>query len=209
MKQYNNFWWPDVDVHCQQAVFSELHKLSLIYQYVQGSQVCVQAGGNVGVFPRELIKRFEVVYTFEPDPENFNCLVKNCPEPNIVKFMAGLGDHHEMIQVGAPDKAHEHNCGAYQILGEGIIPTLMIDDLDLPACDLIYLDIEGYEKFAVEGALETIACFEPVIVLEQKKLPIMYDLEPESATEYLVMNHGYEVMERPMRDIVLVHRSKI
>ena len=42
----------------------------------------------------------------------------------------------------------------------------MIDDLNLPILDLIHLDIEGYEKKALTGGIQTIKRCKPVIVLE-------------------------------------------
>jgi hypothetical protein len=42
----------------------------------------------------------------------------------------------------------------------------MIDDLNLECCDLIHLDIEGYELHALMGARNTIEKHQPLIVLE-------------------------------------------
>jgi FkbM family methyltransferase len=195
-----------VDNECHPVVFSELSKIDKIMQYVTKKEVCVQAGGNVGVFPKRLATIFDWIYTFEPDLENFECLIRNIDEFNIGTYYAALGDKQDMIRVGAPDEKHKNNCGAYQVLGEGDVPVMRIDDLDLPACDLIYLDIEGYEYFAIQGAIKTIEEYRPVIALEQKPLPMMYGLEPDSATEYLVENHNYELTDRLMRDNVLVPR---
>ena len=49
----------------------------------------------------------------------------------------------------------------------GNIPQFMIDDLDLSDCDLIWLDLEGYELQALAGALNTIEKFNPVIMAER------------------------------------------
>ena len=45
-------------------------------------------------------------------------------------------------------------------------PTIIIDNLNLPGCDLIQLDIEGYELKALKGAIETIKKYKPVICVE-------------------------------------------
>ena len=204
MKEINNFWWPDNDTDCRPAVLKEVYKIALLDKYLKHKRVVIQAGGNVGVFPREMAKQFETVYTFEPEPANFKCLEKNCPEHNIIMYKAALGNDNKMIEVGVSRKDLKNNCGAYQVLGEGNIPTMMIDDLDLPACDLIYLDIEGYELFALQGGFETIKEFHPVIVVENKQLPLMYDVTPEEVIEYLVCMFGYNVVERVQRDVILI-----
>ena len=46
------------------------------------------------------------------------------------------------------------------------MPTVIIDELDLPSCGLIQLDVEGYEYFALLGARRTIEKYHPVIMVE-------------------------------------------
>ena len=159
MKEIRGFWWPDSDKDCNPAVLKEVYKIDLLDKYLKQKRVVVQAGGNVCVFPRKLAESFGAVYTFEPDAENFNCLARNCPESNIIKFQTALGSNHEQIRVGVSRPDLKNNCGAYQVISEGITPTMMIDDLELPACDLIYLDIEGYELFALQGGYHTIELY--------------------------------------------------
>lgn len=206
MKLINGFYWPEHDIHCHPVVPNQLNDLDFALKHVKKTEICIQAGGNVGIWPKKLSTIFDTVYTFEPDPENFNCLARNVPEHNVIKFNAGLGDKHQMIKVEAPIENEKNNCGAYQVTGKGNIPTFKIDDLNLDACDLIYLDIEGYEYFALEGAIRTISDYQPVIALEQKMLPIMYQDNPEAASEFLIKHFDYEVVERVHRDIVLAPR---
>jgi hypothetical protein len=61
------------------------------------------------------------------------------------------------------------NTGGWTITADdnGIVPQMMIDDLVLTECDFIWLDIEGYEIFALRGATETIKKFKPVIFAER------------------------------------------
>ena len=133
--------------------------------------VVVQAGGACGMYPRLLSKRFKYVYTFEPHYINFLCLVQNCSSPNIFKMQAALGNENKMVGMICT----ERNFGEGTVIDEkslkgstahGTIPMLKIDQLALWKCDLIWLDIEKYEKHALEGAVETIKKFRPVVVLE-------------------------------------------
>jgi hypothetical protein len=59
--------------------------------------------------------------------------------------------------------------GNQRVSGVGPIPTMRIDDLALPRCDLIYLDVEGEELNALKGAMETIERCKPVIVYEARQ----------------------------------------
>lgn len=137
-------------------------------RHVKSRNVVVQAGGNCGLYPRLFSQYFQTVYTFEPDPLNFHCLVNNCQRDNIIKINAALGDAFELVRVR---RAGMSNVGMHTITKEGgdfpkITPQFTIDSLGLENCDLIQLDVEGYEPKVIGGALETIRKFHPVISCE-------------------------------------------
>lgn len=134
--------------------------------------VAVQAGGYIGLWPLRLAKHFSVVHTFEPLRSNFECLKKNVePVPGIIAYDAPLSKRD-----GATVRFIERKgwgSGIYGFARKEEDPTIgvdrttrSIDGLSLPACDLIYLDIEGSELDALEGAKATIAQYRPVIALE-------------------------------------------
>ena len=134
----------------------------LVSEYVDQKRVVVQAGGNCGFYVKQYAKLFEIVYTFEPEPVNFYCLNLNVTEPNVLKFQGCLGNEHRCVGLSKflPDVGSTH------VSGEGSVPTFLIDHLNLSACDLIHLDIEGYELKALNGAIETIKKYKPVIAFE-------------------------------------------
>jgi len=133
-----------------------------ISAYVPNRRVVVQAGGNAGFYVKQYANLFDVVYTFEPEPVNFYCLTKNVTEINVIKFQACLGNTRGCVGLDqiTPDTGSTH------VQGVGLIPTFQVDDLFLQVCDLIHLDVEGYELFALEGAVNTIKTHRPVIALE-------------------------------------------
>jgi len=142
--------------------WEELFKKEYI-ELTKGKDCVVQAGGGLGMYPKLLSKIFKLVYTFEPDPLNFYCLVNNCQSDNIIKINGALGDRHKMVSV---NRASMDNVGMHKVVDGGIIPQFMIDDLCLTHCDMILLDIEGYEANALAGATYTIDTFRPLIVCE-------------------------------------------
>ena len=147
------------------AILGELSDVpSLVAKYVPVKGVVLQAGGNCGIFPKMYAEMFQTVYTFEPDPVLFQCLTRNIDYPNVVKIQACLGNERKLV--GTKNDAAP-SCGGRHIdERNGIIPTIFIDDLNLPRCDLIHLDIEGYEFNALRGGLKTIERCKPIIVLE-------------------------------------------
>ena len=137
-----------------------------ISNFVKDKDVVLQAGGNAGFYVKKYAEIFNTVYTFEPEPTSFLCLNLNCVNQNVFKFQACLGDTHESVNLfnGCDNIGLGH--GGSHITGAGTTPTLMIDDLNLQVCNLIHLDIEGYEKKALLGGIQTIERCKPVIALE-------------------------------------------
>lgn len=154
-------------------------------QHLDRKKVIVQAGGALGMYPRIYSEHFEMVYTFEPDYLNFYFLNLNCQRRNIVKLNAAVGDHHHLISMNADET--NTNRGVFTVNEDTaksrVVPVLEIDDLNLPCCDFIHLDIEGYEKFAIKGASATIRQFKPLIALER--------FSPEQAEESILGELGY------------------
>ena len=203
MIKRQNYYFPDHDRDCHAVIIDQSADIYIVLHYVQDFSVCVQAGGNVGIWPFILSDFFDLIYTFEPDPENFACLQENLKsKKNIVMFEEGLSFDRESITVKSPDDAHLYNCGAYQVF-PGTTPTRRIDDLHLNSCGLIYLDIEGYELKALQGAQDTIQTFLPVIVFEDKNLPLMYGKQVGDVEKWLE-TFGYKVAKRIHRDVICI-----
>ena len=161
--ELKNLWWPQYD----QGMWNYMHQYRItpeffdqLMTHVTGNSIAVQAGGNCGQYVRQFGQRFDTVYTFEPDPVNFLCLTLNCGN-NVIKTQACVGNERKFVNI-----SKGHDSGAIHVSGQGNLHTVIIDDMDLPACDLIQLDIEGYEYFALIGAQRTIERYHPVIMIE-------------------------------------------
>lgn len=202
-KMVNGYVWPETDTDCLAVVFTTTGDLDLALSYVKTFDVAVQAGGNCGVWPKHLAKRFAVVHTVEAEPTNAACLTANCQESNIVVYHAALG--YERTSVGMRYPEGDRNMGACCVSPHGSIPVMRIDDLQLPACDFIQLDLEGYEVEAIKGAAATIAQFHPVLMIEDKGLTQDYGYEA-SWTQVYFQDHGYVIVASPNRDVILVHQ---
>lgn len=166
MRLIDGLWWPDSDVRARPAIVSECRQaLPVVLPLVKEKRVCVQAGGNVGVYPLALAEHFETVITFEPDAENYDCLAINADKPNIHRWWGALGKEQGQCSVVPTEM---DNCGAHKTVPGSAVWVDTIDSISLDACDLIWLDIEGAEADAIKGAMATIEKFSPIIVLEEK-----------------------------------------
>lgn len=181
-------WWPTYDQQCQRHIdYWKRHENDWkpAVELCKQRKVCIQAGGSVGEWPRMLAEHFDFVYTFEPHPDLYQCLVRNCTAENVIKFQAVLGEKRGPIQM------RWKSIGAHWVLPEiGPYPTILIDDLNLPHCDLIILDVEGFETMVLKGAKETIEKFSPVIQLEDKDVEYRHNLPANTADAYM-LSIGY------------------
>lgn len=201
-RKERDFVWPISDKHCAKVVFDMASDLNLAIKHCKDMNVVIQAGGNCGVWPVYLAGLFGLVYTFEPHPVNFVALTANTHTyRNVIRFQAALGDNRGLVSI----VEEEGNCGSGFVgTDRPTIPTLRIDDLEVAKCDLICLDIEGFELFALHGAYNTISKFRPVIMIEDKGLSQKYGIAMGDAETWLANRFGYKVVARPHRDVILV-----
>lgn len=94
-----------------------------------------------------------------------------------------------------------HSIGAHQVAEGTEFEIIPIDDLGVTDCDLLQLDIEGYEHLALLGAIETITASSPVICLELKGIGEKYGYTNE-ATIFFLETLGYKVATKIHNDYV-------
>jgi len=149
----------------------DLPNLRAVIKLTPRHRVCLQAGGNLGIWPKALATAFESVFTCEPDADNYDKLRTNAPEKNIHAYPYALGETSGAVglsRVRRDGKPTSHE-GCVHVDGAGTVPMATIDEFELPVCDLIYLDVEGYELFALRGARATLARCRPVVAVEINK----------------------------------------
>jgi FkbM family methyltransferase len=193
-RRHPGLWlWPSEDIWA----WKWLNKIGHWDLPVQIARLCgrknlvVQAGGNAGLYPKQYSQLFQSVVTLEPDYRNFTCLCCNVTEENVVKYQAAVGDVESSIELETNPRWNETNTGALKIKGHGDIKQITIDSLNLDP-DLIHLDIEGFEAFALLGAQATIARSKPLIVLETNGSGDEYGW-PQEKIDILLRSWNYEI----------------
>lgn len=198
MKEVNGFWWPDTEAICMDLLPREVGYLDTAMGLCKQKRTAIQAGGNVGVYPIKLSAHFTSVFTFEPNRQVHECFARNAyGADNIYMSGLALGDRAGELGIELSDK----NCGGGFIRKGSGVYIVTIDSLNLRDVDLIQLDIEGFESYALHGASDTIARCSPVIMLEDKGHSDRYSRG--CPVEYLKA-FGYTVAHRIMDDVVLV-----
>lgn len=173
--------WIDTDFGAWEGpkVDWELHHYSNIKKFVSNFGTVVQAGGNQGMYPRLLSRMFNKVYTFEPDPLNFKTLVTNCDQDNIVKMQAALGAANGFCKV---TRLTMQNTGMHKTSPnqDEVIPMISLDTIfpDHFKVDLIMLDLETYEFYALMGMGQILERNRPVLFIERPSQEIHTYLDP-------------------------------
>lgn len=201
--QRDTWWWPEDDTRARPVIMRDRElSISHLLSHVEGRDLIVQAGANVGAYPIALADHFQRVITAEPDPENAECLKFNLAARDSLKrvtaFVAAFGEKPGGCKVVEVER---NNCGAHRIEVGGPIPVMTIDGLELTACDAIWLDVEGSELLALKGALHTIDRFSPVIAVEDKGLQAAFGIAPGELQRWLGMM-GYQEVDQIGRDKV-------
>ncbi len=183
----------------------DLPNLDQIVAMARGRTAAVQAGGNNGIYPKRLAESFQTVYCFEPSADCFAAMQINAPESNIIRIQAALGCERRLVGLSQQrrDGKSDNHEGITHVAGSGTVPTLQVDDLGLPVCDLVALDVEGWELYALQGAAQTLARCRPVVSVEINKSLGFVGLEREDVRAYL-RSHDYRFVVKLASDEVFV-----
>lgn len=211
MQRREGWYAPDADQVALEIILREVADLDTdILPRTPGRRTVIQAGGNVGIWPIALLRSFDRVITAEPDYLNHEALLANVADRVAAEDRRRLTAHRLAFGnepgVGAMDRFDPHNVGAHRVTAGAEFEIVRIDDLGVTDCDLLCLDVEGFEHFAVQGAFATIAASSPTIVLELKGLSERYGVT-DVDTITMLADMGYGIVGHVHRDVIFARRS--
>lgn len=196
----NNWYWIKSDTGCfgdendgPMRDWIKGHSIKY-FHYLKKRDAVVTGGTSCGMHARFYAKKFKYVYAFEPDPLSFHCMVNNTPFDNVIKLNAAIGNGNGIVGL---QRQSMDNVGMHHVTrpNEFHVPMMAIDSLNLDECDLIQLDVERFEKNAIQGAINTINKFKPVIIGER--------FGSEENKEYM-KSIGYKNVDRSFMDFIYV-----
>lgn len=150
----------------------------LMALYVKPGDIAVDVGANLGTTLLPLANAVGPtgrVIAFEPQPLMAQCLqasltLNECFNVRVIS--AALADRPGWARIPAPDVTKGGNYGAMALGGEGLqVPVMRLDDLELPSCALLKIDVEGFEWPVIHGAQQQLLRHRPVLYLEAKRIP--------------------------------------
>jgi FkbM family methyltransferase len=144
------------DHHCKQTFVKSL-------PYIKSFRNSIDIGCRDGEYTRYLHKYFNHVYCF--DYRKRKLFNKNVDLTKVSHFQCALGNCNEEILVS----------GAGSLLSQSVpkdqwikIQLYTLDQFEFENIDYIKIDVDGFELKVLQGAINTIEKFSPILVLEQE-----------------------------------------
>lgn len=181
----------------------QLDKIRAVLALVPADRrrVAIDIGAHCGLWSVHLAKEFEFVEAFEPLALHRECFNLNLdPRNNYRLHECALGAEVGTVNIyTAPTSS-----GDSYVDGAGDIPLRVLDHLNLSNVDLIKLDCEGFELFALRGAVDTLFRCQPVIIVEQKPGKAQkFGLKETEAVTFL-QDMGYKMAREMSGDFIMV-----
>lgn len=177
----------------------ESNVLVCIAEYCDENSVILDVGANIGalsVFFSKISHKGRVI-SFEPGRENFSFLGKNIQHNNcgnVSIINAGVSDYNGKAIFNYVSSVAGCSFISTSGVEEGLqeevdIITLdsFLGELDIPAIDLIKLDVEGGELKVLKGAVESIVRYRPKLLVEwnPETMHRFYDTEAKDLYDFI------------------------
>lgn len=166
MKKVNDFYIQDEDTFFQYQcdrgfpIHGSLH--TKILNEIPDGGNALDIGAHVGIWSRQLTKKFDNVYAWEPVESSCECLRVNVPDVTIFPFAASSKQGHGFVEQDI-----EGNYGGYFLSDKGEKVMLkVVDDFNFQNITFIQMHIKGNEFDALLGCKKTIESNRPVIVYQ-------------------------------------------
>jgi FkbM family methyltransferase len=152
-------------------------EMLLFAQIVTPNSLVIDVGANIGahtLFLAQAVGPRGFVVAIEPQRAVYQLLCTNLAlneVGNVRAIHAAAGQAQGQAHIPVYDYAKPGNFGGVELTDEGgeLVEVMSIDSLQLPACQLLKIDVEGQEHAVIAGATETIARFKPVLYVENDR----------------------------------------
>lgn len=154
----------------------EFNEISVCKSLIKENDVILDVGGNIGFHSIHFAHYASKgkVYSFEPSPETFELLSRNCkPYANIQPINIGIGKSEGVAKFHyASDHSYSgfKDTGKKEIINSEELPIMSLDawtkKQELNRVDFVKIDVEGFEDQVLKGMSEVISAYKPIIFIE-------------------------------------------
>ena len=154
-------------------------EMEIFRQVLRPGSLAVEVGANIGAHTVEISKLagpsgavFALSSRSAWCSRRFAPILRSTNASTYSPSRRPSGRKPGPILVPAPNPARERNFGGISLPGatQGEpVPLLTLDSIELPACHLLKVDVEGMEVEVLEGARNTISKLRPIMYLENDR----------------------------------------
>jgi len=158
---------------------------SLIIKKLTKGMHCIDIGSNIGyyaILESSKIGDNGTVWSIEPSPQNFETLSKNIilnQRKNIKCYNIAIGDENGKIDFVISEKSNwskiknkiDHIENGDKIIQVDIMTLDSFSQKnEIKKVDLLRMDVEGYERNIIEGSMNFLEKFKPILMIEVHKM---------------------------------------
>lgn len=139
----------------------------VVSTFVSPDKNCIDIGAHIGWYTIDMAPKAKHVYSFECSPKSFNYLCANIElndlSYKVTKYNTALGDKECVTKYYIRDPKDGGGNGVAQFEYDKIhtvesidVPMRSLDSFGFTNIGFIKIDVEGFEKQVLEGAVETL-----------------------------------------------------
>lgn len=149
----------------------EPHIVNFLKKNLKKDSVFLDIGSNYGWHAIIASRLCEKVFSFEPQTVMYEIQKLSIEEnkiENCILYKNALGNDKTIKEMSPIDYTLNNiNIGDLGIgRGGEIVNVTTLDSMNLEKVDMIKIDVQGYEKFILEGGIETIKNHKPIMIVE-------------------------------------------
>jgi FkbM family methyltransferase len=183
----------------QQNGVYEPHVTKAIKGHLNPGNIFVDIGANLGYFTlmaSRLVGHFGKVFAFEPGTQAYTYCKKNIELNklfNVKLYKNGLWNEKKTLMI-----SDSNQLGFNHISDNGdSVECILLDSLYLTP-DLIKIDIEGAEPYALQGMVETLKRCHPAIIMEVNRRCLKSFFGKDAEDVWIQLTDlGYEISVIP------------
>ena len=154
-------------------------------------KLALDIGAHVCIWTSRLANDFEEVIAFEPLKKHIDCHKKNCEGlENVTLHEIALSDKkHTAVMTTKDINSGMSTLSETKWKSDSypqMVETRTLDSYKFPKIDFIKIDVEGWEEYVLEGAMQTILKDRPRMYIEIWKKNFTY------ITSMLAQKMGYD-----------------